>query len=486
MKTAIYIRVSTEEQAKEGFSISAQKRKLKAFCVAQEWELAGLYADEGISAKDMNRPDLQRMIKDIEDGKIDCVLVWRLDRLTRSVFDLYKLLEIFDQHDCKFKSATEIYDTTTAMGRMFITIVAALAQWERENMGERISMGYDEKVRQGKYAHNKAPMGYDLDLKTGELTVNQKEAKTVRLIYDLYTKEVYGFNAICKYLNENEIRTKKGNMWNDKPLGQLIKNPLYYGAIRWKDMIIEDAHEPIITKEQWEKAQRIIVNHRNTEPRRVNSSYIFSGKLRCNKCGHVMGGGSTSYKLSNGEKVRYNIYRCIKGNTGECQGGKYLSEVKLEKEFLRYIESQDFNSVIDQTAAAAEKKLNATKEPETIDRDQLEKELDKIEKRKRKWQYAWSDDLITEADFIKRMEEAKKEEEEIKSLMESNDQPIEKAERIKREEIINALKNITKNWYTLDNKQKKQLVDSTIKRIHYSVEKIGQRNFPTIDSIDFV
>jgi site-specific DNA recombinase len=161
MKVAAYIRVSTEEQVKEGYSISAQKHRLEAYAISQGWEVVQFYVDEGISAKDLNRPELQRMIKNLEEGVFDCVLVYRLDRLTRSVLDLYKLLNIFEKHNIKFKSATEVYDTTTAMGRMFITIVAALAQWERENLGERVRMGMQEKARGGKWVINVPPFGYE-------------------------------------------------------------------------------------------------------------------------------------------------------------------------------------------------------------------------------------------------------------------------------------------------------------------------------------
>src|SRR5690625_1264812 len=183
MKTAIYVRVSTEEQAKEGYSVSAQMKRLKAFTVSQGWDIHDVYADEGISAKNTKRPQLQRMIKDIKSDKVDVVLVYRLDRLTRSVFDLYKLLETFEKYDCKFKSATEVYDTTTAMGRMFITIVAALAQWERENHGERVAMGFEEKVKQGKCPFNFSPIGYDLNKEKSKLYINESEAIIIREIF---------------------------------------------------------------------------------------------------------------------------------------------------------------------------------------------------------------------------------------------------------------------------------------------------------------
>src|SRR5690606_15009650 len=119
--------------------------------------------EEGKSAKDTNRPELQRMLSDAQDGRYDVVLVYRLDRMTRSVMDLYELLRTFEIYNIKFKSATEIYDTTTAMGKLFITIVAALAQWERENLSERVRFGMEELVRSGKWHGGPVPYGYRWD-----------------------------------------------------------------------------------------------------------------------------------------------------------------------------------------------------------------------------------------------------------------------------------------------------------------------------------
>ncbi|MBS4198581.1 recombinase family protein [Bacillus sp. FJAT-49732] len=472
MRTAIYIRVSTEEQAKEGYSISAQRRRLQSFCISQDWQISDFYIDEGISAKNTNRINLKRMIKDIKDDKIDCVLVYRLDRLTRSVFDLYKLLETFDKHNCKFKSATEVYDTTTAMGRMFITIVAALAQWERENLGERISLGFAEKARQGKYPLNFRPFGYDLNLKESKLYINEKEATTVRLIYNLYTDGHSG-PQVCTYLNNRNITTRDGNKWNDKPVMDILKNPLYIGSFRWQDFIVEDTHDSIITKGQFELVQKIISSRRTTEPRRVSSRYIFSGKIKCKNCGDSLVGYFTSYNSK-----KYMNYRCGRKRTGQCIGSKTVSETKLEEAFLDNIEQFDYEESFRQASEKCVKILNNTHE---VDIRALEKELEKVERRKKNWQYAWSDEIMTYQDFKERMNEANKEEEKIKKLIKSTINNTEN-EKINKEEIMQVLMEIRKNWYFLEGAEKKNLVNSIVEEIHFSY--MDKRL--TIDNIDFI
>ncbi|MEK3887488.1 recombinase family protein [Bacillus sp. FSL K6-3431] len=476
-KVGIYIRVSTEEQAKEGYSISAQKHKLKSFCIAQDWNVAGIYADEGISAKDMERPELKRMVKDIQSGIIDCVLVYRLDRLTRSVFDLYKLLEVFDAHDCKFKSATEVYDTTTAMGRMFITIVAALAQWERENMGERLSFGYAEKVRKGKYALNFRPFGYNLDLKTSKLNVKEDEAKTVKIMYQKYV-DGFSSNKLCRYLNGKGITTRDGNTWNDKTVMDILKNPLYIGSIRWRDFVVEDTHEAIITKDQFKLVQHTIEERRGLEPQRVSSRYIFSGKIKCPSCGSPMTGCYTNPKMASGEKKKYLYYRCRKKSAGTCDGTRSISEFTLEDAFIKYIDKIEFEALTERVSASHE--LLQEDEPEKIDKEALEKELDKIVRRKKKWQYAWTDDVMTYEDFKKRTDEANKEESLIKEQLEVFEAVVE-VEIFNKHEIEAMLKQVKENWYSLESEEKKNLVNTVIDQIYVAHDQ--DRVF--VESIDF-
>lgn len=479
MRVALYIRVSTEDQARDGYSIQAQKNKLEAYCVSQGWDVVGLYVDDGYSAKDLERPEMKRMLKHIEQGLIDCVLVYRLDRLTRSVIDLYKLLELFEKYNCKFKSATEVYDTTTAMGRMFITIVAAMAQWERENLAERVRMGMQEKARQGKWVINVPPYGYDIDRANDTLVVNQQEAVVVRKIYDMYLSGI-GMRKIAVELNDLNVPTKSGATWNDHKIRYILTNPLYIGTMRYNYRVnkenyfeVENAVQAIISEEMFEKVQKIVEKRRSVHPKAATSEFVFSGVAKCARCGAPLAG---KYGFSRrGEKIhRPRSYYCTKQRLGLCDQPN-MSERFIEQKFLQFLKDIEFN---ERLLANIESRNEEEKHIEER-REWIQTELKAIEKRRVKWQYAWANDAISDDDFMKRMKEENEKEEALKKELE---QIQIKKEKTSETDVREVIRNIIVNWNFLEPIEKKTLLQMVVKKL--VVDKISSQ--PKVDSVKIV
>lgn len=480
MNVAIYVRVSTEEQAQEGYSIRAQLNRLEAYAKSQDWTIVKKYIDEGQSAKDMNRTDLKKMLRDLEKGLFNCVLVYRLDRLTRSVLDLYKMLKIFENHNVKFKSATEVYDTTTAMGRLFITLVAALAQWERENLGERVRFGLNQKAKEGKWAINIAPFGYDRD---GDyLIVNESESTIVKKIFELYLTGKYGIGKIAKELNNKGLKTKSGSKWNFSSIHYVLTNPIYIGTMRFNYRVnkeryfeVENAATAIIDKKDFDTVQRMLRDRSNDHPRRATSPYIFTTPLRCARCGGKVSGHYSISKRNGKKYVSYNYY-CLNRKFGNCDLPG-IAQNYLEIRFLEFIkqmniDNQLVNGIINDT------KNHSTDISERI--KNIKKELASIEKRRTKWQYAWANEMITDDDFKTRIDEENKKElnlqQQLDTLVES-----EKG-NINNEILIDTLNNIEKNWDKLDTHEKKQFVNLIVKTI--TVDKTSERRKPESIVID--
>lgn len=461
MKAAVYVRVSTTEQASEGYSIRAQTDRLKAYCVSQGWDIFEIYIDDGYSAKDTNRPNLERMMKHIEQNLIDCVLVYRLDRLTRSVRDLYNILETFDKYDCKFKSATEVYDTTTAMGRMFITIVAALAQWERENTGERIRMGMEQKAREGNWVINRSPYGYDLDKENKTLTINKEEALIVKDIFNYYLKGKSTIK-IAVELNRLNIRTRNDVIWSGFRVNYILSNPLYIGTMRYNFRVnkenyfeVENTHPPIISKEIFENVQRIKESRSTSHPRAATSKFIFSGIAKCARCGSPLS-GKHGYSKRGNKEYRSRGYICNRKVVGECNQ-RSMAERYIETQFIKYLDTLKINPDIVE---------DVTYEDEIEDSQDrmnlLNKELNEIDNRKKKWQYAWVSEMISDEDFSVRMEEEKSKEEDVNKQL-SSLQPS--GEKINTEDLSEILLDIKSNWYQLDALEKKMLLQMFTKKI---------------------
>ncbi|KQL45529.1 DNA recombinase [Brevibacillus choshinensis] len=346
MRTAVYIRVSTEEQAREGFSIAAQREKLLSYVHSQDWTLTNLYVDEGASAKDTNRPELTRLLADIQSGGIDVVLVYRLDRLTRSVLDLYQLLQRFERYGVRFKSCTEVYDTTTAMGRLFITLVAALAQWERENLAERVKLGMEQMVKERKRPGGPPPYGYELI--DGNLTVHPTEASVVQAMFGQYARGDSP-RKIADYANRLGARGKNGAKWSASAVLRLLKNPVYYGALRWNFadsgqrqnppgvwLLEESTHPAIIDEDSFLMVQDMIEQRSSRHPRVLSSALLFSGLLYCSRCGSLMRGKTTNTQNANDTSYTHTYYSCPGKRSGTCDAPT-IREDRLERAMLKQL-----------------------------------------------------------------------------------------------------------------------------------------------------
>lgn len=245
IRACIYTRVSTEKQDMEGYSIEEQKRLCKGIIEAKEMEYVKTYSDPGISGKTMDRPALQEMIKAINNGEIDAVVILKLDRLSRSQKDTLTIIEdILIANNITLISVKETLDTSTAWGRAMIGILASFNQLDRENIVQRTTMGRNAKAAQGEYAGGRPPYGYESV--NGELTINEAEAITVKEIFEL-KKNGESLRKIAALLVEKGIKNSSGNPMSFSTVQTILKNEDFYlGNWKYGEVYIKDHHEAIL------------------------------------------------------------------------------------------------------------------------------------------------------------------------------------------------------------------------------------------------
>ena len=254
-RAAVYTRVSTEDQAKEGFSLDAQLDKLKAYCTARDWVVADVYVDDGYSGSNTKRPEYSRMMNEMDLW--DTLLVIKMDRIHRNSKNFMEMMEHLKKNQKEFVSMTESLDTSTAMGRFVMDIIQRIAQLESEQIGERVYIGMEQKAKtNGGVLGFNIPYGYDyID---NQLIIKQEEAKIVQLIFDWYVTGK-SMGKIAEKLNKQGVPTKKEAVWAKKTVSTILKNPLYCGFHRWEQYLNKGEHKPIINIETFNKTQRVIV-----------------------------------------------------------------------------------------------------------------------------------------------------------------------------------------------------------------------------------
>ncbi|WP_239705595.1 recombinase family protein [Mammaliicoccus sp. R-M63] len=324
-RVGIYVRVSTEMQSSEGYSIDGQINQIREYCQFHHFEVTAIYADRGISGKSMNRPELQRMLKDANEGHIDCVMVYKTNRLARNTSDLLKIVEDLHKQNVEFFSLSERMEVNTSSGKLMLQILASFSEFERNNIVENVFMGQTRRAQEGYYQGN-LPLGYDkIPDSKHELMINQHEANIVKYIFESYAKG-HGYRKIANALNHKGYVTKKGNPFSISAVTYILSNPFYVGKIQfakykdWNDkrrkglndkpVIAEGKHTPIISQTLWDKVQARKKQVSEKPQVHGKGTNLLTGIIHCPQCGAPMAASNTTNTLKDGTKKRIRYYSC--------------------------------------------------------------------------------------------------------------------------------------------------------------------------------
>lgn len=286
-KVALYVRVSTLSQLEEGYSIEEQKAKLESYCDIKDWHIYKVYTDGGFSGSTTERPALEQLIKDAQSKLFDTVLVYKLDRLSRSQKDtLYLIEDIFLKNNIEFVSLLENFDTSTPFGRAVIGLLSVFAQLEREQIKERMQLGKLGRAKAGKsMMWAKTSYGYNYDKETGSMTVNEYEALAVKEIYSSYLAGM----SITKLRDKINEEHPKQPAWSYRTIRGILANPVYCGLNQYKGQTFQGTHKPIISLVDFEQTQRELAKRQQTakelsNPRPFQAKYMLSGLAQCGYC----------------------------------------------------------------------------------------------------------------------------------------------------------------------------------------------------------
>lgn len=334
MRVGLYVRVSTTEAAKEGYSIGEQEERLRNYCKAKGWDVYHVYVDGGYSGASTDRPALQELLKDLEEGRFDAVLVYKLDRLSRSQKDTMELIEdVFLPKNIDFISMTENLDTTTPVGMAMIGLLSVFAQLERAQIAERMAIGIEGRAKKGKWHGAKfSPVGYEY--KNDQLHIIEYEAMLIRKAFDMFNRRI-PIGRICTEFMEAGYRHRYG-YFLAASMNKMLRNPLYAGYIEKNGHLYEGQHTAIISRDTYNQAQKIIEERKNSQlgKHSFKRGSILAGLVLCKHC------GAKYYKTLGKKKLdgtKSKFYTCAtrssKGSTKEQR--KRQKTVKCKNKIYR-------------------------------------------------------------------------------------------------------------------------------------------------------
>lgn len=474
----LYIRVSTERQVREGYSVSAQKDNLSNFARQQGWKIFNIYADEGISAKNIeDRPEVKKLISDIKNKLVDVVVLYKFDRLTRDSKDTEEIIELIQNCGIEvFTLSGGVVDVSTATGRFTVRVNGAVAQLEREQTIERVKIAFEQKVKQGyTLACATTCYGYDRKIHEKEQTINKEESKIVKRIFKMYL-DGKTLSEICNILNMEKVPTKKAgrivkkryenstytinSIWMPKTIRLILSNPTYIGKVRYHigkedGFVVDGKHEPIISQNMWNEVQiklsKIKTTHKTNLPK---DDVYYCGTLVCGICGKKLTTCRSNQIDSKGNKVVFKGYRCVNREKKlcTCMG---MSHKKVENAFLDYMDNIEDLTEIDNIEIK-------DKNCDIEELENLKKRLMQANNKKREVMDLFMLDNITHEQLKYMTKELDEKINILKQEISSLELALTPKEKINKQEIS---KTIKEHWQYLSNRERLEFLNNFVKEI---------------------
>ena len=480
----VYIRVSTEDQAREGFSLGEQEEKLLQLCKFKDLEVYKVYKDAGISAKDMeHRPQFQEMLKDMKEGKLNYIVAYKLDRITRSVRDLEELISVLEQYNCFLLCDRDDVNTSTANGRFFVRMLTVLSQLEIEIVSERTKFGLNGAIKSG-HIPGQRPFGYK-SAEDKRMVIDNTTRPYVEKIFDMYL-EGKSFQQIANYFKENNIYPKKN--WKDTTIQKIIDNKIYMGDYEQykrigkqenlEPIVYMNVVEPIISRAKWDECQRQKERNQRTYTR--DRVYTFFQRLKCPNCSRIM-----KCKGSGGTKRKYMYYTCE-----HCH-------INFNEDHVEYL-LRDFIYDLLEYDMAVKKFFLPVLEDKTnnIDTTSIDKEIRDLEKQRNRIKDLYIKGIVEIADFKEdykliedKLANLESKKLELVNLENFNYSPhellaqrdLEKEKMIRLDTLNTVLKT---KWNGMDKSEKQEFISKFIDTIEIKkdskgnliLEKINFRN----------
>ncbi|MGW6190579.1 recombinase family protein [Bacillus cereus] len=439
IRVAIYVRVSTEEQAEHGYSIDAQLDTLRNYCQMYKKIVVKEYVDRGVSGKSIKgRYELQKLMRDAKNNEFDEVIVWKISRLARKTIDLLQIVDELSKQKISFRSFSENFETETPMGKFALQMMGAVGELERNTIVDNVKMGMKQRARTGRW-NGGIVLGYksissDSGGRGGEstqLVIVEEEAVIVRKVFNMYSQGK-GLKAIANKINYEGYKTKKGNAFSTATIKEIILNPIYIGKIRfnryenWSErrrqgkseniILVDGKHEPIITNELWKKVQSLRQMKAKKSIKNYEGNFLLTGLMKCPKCGSTMVSSRTTNTLKDGTKKILRYYSC---GAFRSKGSAVCSANSIRADYAEQYVLQRIQEVVKHPKVLKGLLHNINKQKkERIKplKDELQvinKSIQSIENRKQKYFSLYEDSLLDQTMFTGRIQELKEEMERL-------------------------------------------------------------------------